>query len=63
VTNIVIFDVAASGKTSAEIVARLKEEEILAIGFGSAIRMVTHYEVSREDIEKTIKALEKVLGE
>lgn len=63
VTNIVIFDVAASGKTSAEIVARLKEEEILAIGFGSAIRMVTHYDVSREDIEKTIKALEKVLGE
>ncbi|HEX8368439.1 MAG TPA: GntG family PLP-dependent aldolase [Pyrinomonadaceae bacterium] len=63
VTNIVIFDVAGSGKTSAAIVARLKEEEILAIGFGSAIRMVTHYDISREDIEKTIKVLEKILGE
>ena len=63
VTNIVIFDVAKTSKTPAEICARLRERGILANGFGSAIRMVTHYEVSREDIEKTIKALEKVLGE
>jgi threonine aldolase len=62
-TNIVIFDVAATGKTQAEICARLKEEGILAIGFDSSIRMVTHYDVSREDIEKTIEALEKILGE
>jgi threonine aldolase len=61
VTNIVIFDVAATGKTQAEICARLKEEGILAIGFGSAIRMVTHYDVSREDIEKTLNALQKIL--
>jgi threonine aldolase len=62
VTNIVIFDAAKTGKTSAEIVAGLKEEGILAIGFGSAIRMVTHYDVSREDIEKTLQALSFVIG-
>jgi len=61
VTNIVIFDVSETGKISAEICAKLKEREILAIPFGKAIRMVTHYDVSREDIEKTLKTLSVVL--
>ena len=60
-TNIVIFDVSETGKTSAEICAELKENRILAIPFGKAIRMVTHYDVSREDIEKTLRALEKIV--
>jgi threonine aldolase len=60
-TNIVIFDVSATGKTSAEICAELKEREILAIPFGKAIRMVTHYDVSREDIEKTVKVLSEII--
>ena len=62
VTNIVIFDVSEAQISSAEIVARLKEEGILAINFGSFIRMVTHYDVSREDIEKTISSLQEILG-
>ena len=62
-TNIVIFDVSATGKTSAEICAELKKEEIYAIPFGKAIRMVTHCDVSREDIEKTVRSLSKILGE
>lgn len=61
-TNIVIFDVSASGKTSAEIVAELKAEDIHAIPFGKAIRMVTHCDVSREDIETTLRALKKILS-
>ena len=60
-TNIVIFDVSATGKTSAEIVAGLKEQGILAIPFGKAIRMVTHCGVSRADIETTLLELEKRL--
>ncbi len=60
-TNIVIFDVSETGKTSAEICAKLKEHEILASPFGKAIRMVTHYDVSREDIENTVKDLEQIL--
>jgi threonine aldolase len=61
VTNIVIFDVAETGKTSVEIVSALKEREILSIGFGSRIRMVTHYDVSREDINATLSSLNKIL--
>ena len=61
-TNIVIFDVTATGKTSAEICEKLKEHNILAIPFGKAIRMVTHCDVSREDIEKTLIELEKSLN-
>ncbi|MEO6589899.1 MAG: GntG family PLP-dependent aldolase [Pyrinomonadaceae bacterium] len=59
-TNIVIFDVAETGKTSAEICAKLKEENILASPFGTAIRMVTHCDVSREDIEKTLSQLKVI---
>jgi threonine aldolase len=61
-TNIVIFDVSESSKTSAEICAELKRENILAIPFGARVRMVTHYDVSREDIEKTLLALRKILN-
>ena len=58
VTNIVIFDVANAKISAAEICAKLKENEILASPFGDSIRMVTHYDVSRQDIENTIKTLE-----
>jgi threonine aldolase len=60
-TNIVIFDVSATGKTSAEICDELKKENIFAIPFGKAIRMVTHCDVSREDIEKTLLSLQEIL--
>ena len=62
-TNIVIFDVSETGKTSAEICEKLKENNILAIPFGKAIRMVTHCDVSREDIEKALSVLENILGQ
>lgn len=60
-TNIVIFDVSGTGKTSSEICGKLKENGILAIGFGNSIRMVTHYDVSREDIETTLNNLENII--
>lgn len=60
-TNIVIFDISETGKTSAEIIEELKKEDILAIPFGKAIRMVTHCDVSRDDIEKTLDVLSKIL--
>ena len=60
-TNIVIFDVSETGKTSPEICEKLKEDEILAIPFGKAIRMVTHYDVSQEDIKTALKKLEAIV--
>lgn len=62
VTNIVIFDVAGTGKTSSEICAALKDKGILAIGFGNLIRMVAHCDVSRKDIDTTVYALAGILN-
>jgi threonine aldolase len=61
VTNIVIFDVSGTGLSSAQICDELKKRGILAIGFGSAIRMVTHYDVSPADIEATVTAMQEVI--
>jgi threonine aldolase len=60
-SNIVIFDVSATGKTSAEICSGLKDNQLYAIPFGSSIRMVTHCDVSRDDIETTLNCLKKII--
>ena len=39
-----------------------EDRGVLASGFGSSIRMVTHYDVSRADIETALQALREVLG-
>jgi threonine aldolase len=61
-TNIVLFDVSATGIAADEICARLKERDVLASGFGSSIRMVTHYDVSSADIETTLSEIRKVVS-
>ncbi len=61
-TNIVIFDVLGSGKTTAQISKALQAQGVLANGINAReMRMVTHYDVSREDIEKALQAIETVL--
>lgn len=63
-TNIVIFDVAATGKTTAAIAAGLKAHGVLANGISAReMRMVTHYDVQRDDIEQTLKVLQTVCSE
>lgn len=61
VTNIVIFDITRTGKTSAELCDTLRDNGILAIGFGPNIRMVTHCDVNRDDIDATLRALSNIL--
>ncbi len=61
-TNIVIFDITKTGKDSTEICSELKTNNILAIPFGKAIRMVTHYDISKNDIDKTLHTLSKILS-
>lgn len=61
VTNIVLFDVSGTGITADEICARLKDRGVLASGFGSSIRMVTHYDVSREEIETALKEIRAII--
>jgi threonine aldolase len=56
-TNIVIFRLTGE-VTAAELVARLKARGILASTVGpTAIRMVTHHDVSRADCLAAIEAL------
>jgi threonine aldolase len=62
-TNIVIFDVSGTGKEASWICDRLKEKGVLAIGFGSSIRMVTHCDVSASDVDAAVGAMRAVLSE
>ncbi len=63
-TNVVIFDVAGTGKTTAEISQALREHGILANGINPReMRMLTHYDVSRADIEETLQAMKQVIGD
>jgi threonine aldolase len=62
VTNIVIFDISATGKRSGEIAESLARHGILAIGFGRVMRMVTHLDVSASDIDVTIQKMRAVTG-
>jgi threonine aldolase len=61
-TNIILFEVADSGKTSFEIRDALKEKNILIHAVNKTqIRLVTHLDVNREDIEIALAAFGTVL--
>ena len=63
-TNVVLFDVSGASLPADEICARLaRKHGVLASGFGTSIRMVTHYDVSRKDVEDALSALRTVLAE
>jgi len=62
-TNIVIFDVTDTGMTGAQVAEAMKKEGVLIHAFGKTqIRLVTHLDISSEDIEIALKAFKKVLG-
>ncbi|MCI0529751.1 MAG: aminotransferase class I/II-fold pyridoxal phosphate-dependent enzyme, partial [Nitrospira sp.] len=61
-TNIVIFDVAETGKASREVATTLREHGVGFTFFGkSFLRGVTHLDVSREEIEEAVGIVKKVL--
>jgi len=60
-TNIIIFDVTHSGKTSALVAAAMKEKGVLIHASGKTqIRLVTHIDISDNDIDKALKAFKQV---
>lgn len=60
-TNIVIFDVAGTGLTSAEFSRRLRERGVLINGIGTTrMRLVTHYDAPRSACERALAAIEEV---
>ena len=61
-TNIVILDVAGTGKTQLEICDELERAGVRAIGWDTKIRMVTHYDVSRSDVENAVTIMRRIVG-
>jgi threonine aldolase len=61
-TNIVIFSLKGSGVSSAELLQRLAERKVLAVPVdGERIRMVTHLDVTRQDIEAAADAVRSAM--
>ena len=62
-TNIVIFSVKPSGLSSAEFLTQLTPRGVLAVPVDAhRVRMVTHLDVTRRDIEKAADIVASVLG-
>ncbi len=60
-SNIVIFEVDPEHLTPAELVAHLAEYGIRAGAIGpERVRMVTHYEIDRSDVLRTIDAMHEI---
>jgi threonine aldolase len=62
-TNIVVADVKDLNMNSSKFVEKIKSEGVLAGTFGpSSVRFVTHYDVSKNDIEKAIAAIQRAVN-
>lgn len=63
VTNILIFDVRATGRTADQIVAELEKLGILSQTTAKyLVRFVTHYDVDRAGMDRAIAALAEILA-
>jgi len=62
-TNIVFFDVGATGRSAAELVSALKRKGLGLGAFGATtIRAVTHIGISRADIDRAVAAIRETLA-
>jgi threonine aldolase len=62
-TNILVFDIAGTGQTTAEFSAKLKQRGVLANGINAReMRMVTHKDVSRHDCEVALGAIREAVS-
>jgi threonine aldolase len=62
-TNIVIYDVKKAGFSSADFLVTLSKKNVLAVPVDSdRVRMVTHLDVNRQDIEKAAAAVRQLVG-
>jgi len=63
VTNIVIFDVRATGRTAVQFCEELATHRVLAGDTAKySVRMVTHYDVDRAGIERALGTVERMLA-
>ena len=59
-TNIVRYDIAGTGMDANQFIAELDKNGIKTAGSRTNIRMVTHRMISREDIDYTLKTVERL---
>jgi threonine aldolase len=60
-TNIVIFDVSATGMRSDQILSRLRDDNVIGSAVSdSIVRLVTHMDVSRSDCEEAADIVRRV---
>jgi len=63
-TNIVLFDVGETGLSVGDFLARLKQRGVLGGPVDARrVRMVTHLDVDRADIERALKVIGEVVGQ
>jgi threonine aldolase len=62
-TNIVLYDVGATGHGSTQFLKRLAERQVLGGPVDARrVRMVTHLDVDRNDIEQALRIIGEVVG-
>jgi threonine aldolase len=62
-TNIVIYDVHQSGLSSTEFLQKLAQRKVLAGAVDARkVRMVTHLDVNRQDVERAVQIIAQVVG-
>jgi threonine aldolase len=62
-TNIVLYDVRKTGLTSAQFLQKLAERKVLGGPVDAhRVRMVTHLDVDRDDIEQALRRISEVVG-
>ncbi|UCG30410.1 MAG: low-specificity L-threonine aldolase [candidate division WOR-3 bacterium] len=62
-TNIVYFDIKTDKMTADELVTKLTEKGVMTLATGTTrFRMVTHYGIGADDIDRTLAALTLVMG-
>jgi threonine aldolase len=60
-TNILFVDPAPFGGTAPEVAARLRDEDVLVTIVAGKIRMLTHVDVSADDVDKAIAAFRRLI--
>lgn len=61
-TNIVFFSLPGREKELPQLLARLSDKGVLALALGGRVRMVTHHDVSHEDVALALDAWKSVIG-
>jgi threonine aldolase len=63
-TNLVFFDTEGVGQTAAALAARLRAEGVLVSTMGrTRMRVCTHLDVTRADVEEAVAILRRILAE